>query len=190
MDRRQFFRRALERTATEAVRELDRRVAEKAGRWIRPPFALAELEFLLACTRCDACRLACEEGVIVPLSAQAGPAASGTPVLSFATRGCQLCTDWPCVSACETGALARPDEEADGAPALPQLAMATVDRQRCLPWRGPECGACADACPVPDAMVWDQERPHIDPERCCGCGCCHALCVLEPRAIAVKPIVG
>lgn len=46
--------------ATEVVvKSAEQGVAARAKHWIRPPFAINELEFLLACTRCVACVAAC-----------------------------------------------------------------------------------------------------------------------------------
>lgn len=70
MDRREFFKRGIGKATEAAVKEVDARVAARASHWIRPPFAQAELEFLLACTRCNACIEACEYAVIFSLSAR------------------------------------------------------------------------------------------------------------------------
>ncbi len=59
MDRRDFFRTGVRKTAEIAYRVASERAARRAGNWIRPPFAVDELDFLLACTRCDACVEAC-----------------------------------------------------------------------------------------------------------------------------------
>ncbi|MDH3527479.1 MAG: hypothetical protein OEN52_08940 [Gammaproteobacteria bacterium] len=55
MDRRQFFRRALRKTGETLVNQAESQLNSRAAHWIRPPFALDELEFLLACTRCNVC---------------------------------------------------------------------------------------------------------------------------------------
>ncbi len=195
MDRRGFFRQVLRKGGEQVVKRADARVARQAGRWIRPPFALPELEFLLACTRCGECISACPHQVVFPLAARLGVQVAGTPALDLLTRGCHLCADWPCVAACETGALARPlagdvgEDAGEGAePVLPRLAIAQIDTRACLPWSGPECGACRDACPVPGAMVWDQERPRIDPGHCTGCSLCREACILEPRAVRIQSL--
>jgi len=97
MDRRTFFRRGLKEAAEVAVKHADAQVSKRAGHWIRPPFALAELEFLLACTRCGECAVACPHGVVFLLPARLGAQVLGTPALDLLTKGCLLCEDWPCV---------------------------------------------------------------------------------------------
>ena len=173
------------------VRGADALAKKKASRWLRPPYALDELEFLLACTRCGECIAACPHQVIFPLSTRLGAQVAATPALDLLRKGCHLCEDWPCVTACEPGALKRPspeEEDADTPPALPRLARASIDEGRCLPYSGPECGACDSACPVPGALVWEQWKPRIDPERCTGCALCREACITEPKAIDIRSL--
>ncbi len=187
MDRRQFFRQAARRTARTALDEAVRRAEARARHWFRPPFALPELDFLLACTRCGACVEACPEGLIFPLPARRGAQVVNTPALDLLNKACRLCEDWPCVAACEPGALRRPEPGEDGAGPRPRLAAAAIDPLVCLPYRGPECGACAGSCPVPGALLWDGERPRIDPGACTGCGACRAACISRPPAVRLQP---
>ncbi len=178
MRRREFFRSGFGRIARTALEGLDEAVEPT---WIRPPFARPETHFLLSCSRCDRCIAACPHVVLFPLPAAAGLKAAGTPAMGLDHRGCRLCADWPCVAACEPGALRRPDGEA-GPP--PVLAAARLDRARCLPYAGPECGACAGSCPVPGALVWDGPRPVLT-AACTGCGLCREACVATPKAIEI-----
>jgi len=194
MDRREFFRRGLRQASQAAVKGAEGYAARRARHWIRPPYALDELAFLLACTRCGACIEACASGVIFGLAPRLGAQVAGTPALDLLNTGCRLCPDWPCVTACEPGALRRPEsgvtEEADAAasPALPRLAQAAIDPGTCLPYRGPECGACRSSCPVPGALVWHLDRPTIDPQRCVGCALCRQACIVEPKAVGIRSL--
>ncbi|RLA40504.1 MAG: hypothetical protein DRR42_25795 [Gammaproteobacteria bacterium] len=211
MDRRGFFKTVFRSTTWEVVKHADAKVKKDARRWIRPPYAINELDFLLSCTRCGDCIQACPHDVIFPLSARVGAKAVGTPALDLLNKGCHLCKDWPCVQACNETALSLPvllssnealsnealSNEAPGnqAPAedlpkdvtlpLPRLASASINTQSCLPYSGPECGACEASCPVPGALVWDQHRPAIDDAICVGCGLCRQACIIEPSAVTV-----
>lgn len=201
MDRRDFFRQSFGRAAKKAVEVVDTKVAERASRWIRPPFAIPELEFLLACTRCDACIKACPHEIVFPLSPNNGAEVMNTPALDLLNKGCRLCEDWPCVNACETKALIIPQielnpadsndgnegsnpEEAPPAP-QPKLAKVVIDEASCLPFQGPECGACASACIVEGALQWSMERPTINQELCTGCAMCREVCITEPKSINI-----
>lgn len=220
MDRRDFFKSIFRNTTREVIKHADAKVKKAAQRWIRPPYAITELDFLLACTRCNDCITACPHDVIFPLSARVGVKAMGTPALDLLNKGCHLCSDWPCVQACGEGALLLPlvevtnnelvevqtgehvnnpseeptsekAAESDAAnreastPPLPKLATATINQQHCLPYSGPECGACEASCPVPGALVWDSQRPDIDNTVCVGCGLCRQACIMQPSAIDI-----
>ncbi len=186
IERRNFFRKALQKTGESIVNHADAQARRRAEHWIRPPYALDELEFLLACTRCSDCFEACSYQVIFPLSARLGAQVVGTPALDLLNKSCHLCTDWPCVSACEHEALKLPDGADDMPLPLPVMALAWIDTDVCLPYNGPECGACANSCPVPGALQWDREKPWINPSLCTGCAQCREACIVESRAIGVK----
>ena len=208
MDRRDFFKSIFRSTTREVVKHADAKANKAAQRWIRPPYAINELDFLLACTRCGDCIPACPHQVVFPLSARVGVKAMGTPALDLLNKGCQLCSDWPCVQACGEGALKLPELIAQQAPAeelalneetakadstdedlapppLPKLASASINTQRCLPYSGPECGACEASCPVPGALNWDAQKPNIDNTICVGCGMCRQACIMQPSAITI-----
>jgi len=199
MDRREFFRRGLGRVAEEAVQHVDKKIVERASRWIRPPFAIPELDFLLACTRCDACIKACPHEIIFSLAVKNGADVMDTPALDLLNKGCRLCDDWPCVNACEAQALKLPvmpdieGTEVEAASGIepakfipqPKLARLTVDTENCLPYQGPECGACASVCIVEGALEWQMERPLINQEKCTGCAMCREVCITEPKSIFI-----
>ena len=186
MDRRDFFRRGFGKATEVAVKVADKRVSERAKRWIRPPYAIPELDFLLACTRCNACIEACPHDVIFPLSARLGADVASTPALDLLKKGCQLCEDWPCVSACEPKALVNNTEE--GEINFPQLAIAEINTDTCLPFSGPECGACGSVCSVEGALTFKNEKPIINADLCIGCGLCREACIVEGKAININTL--
>jgi len=186
MDRRNFFKRATSKVTRVAVEKADALAQDNASRWIRPPYALDELEFLLACTRCGDCVDACEYKTIFLLPARVGAKSVGTPALDLLNKGCHLCADWPCVAACEPKALKLPDVKEPESIQLPCLAMAEIDVSACLPYSGPECGACVNSCPVPDALQWELEKPVINEKLCVGCGMCREACIVEPKAVLIR----
>ena len=111
-----------------------------------------------------------------------------------------LCEAWPCVSAGEPPALFCPQEgkaeneeddaeEASAEPRIfPKLAYAEINTIDCLPYRGPECGACEGSCPVPNALIWKGTQPYIDMIHCVGCGLCRAACIADPSAALLKSL--
>ena len=63
MKRRDFFKLGAQKAARTASQLASEKAVWQAEKWLRPPFAKPELEFLLACTQCDKCIAACERGV-------------------------------------------------------------------------------------------------------------------------------
>ncbi|MAG01064.1 MAG: hypothetical protein CL388_07685 [Acidiferrobacteraceae bacterium] len=208
MDRRAFFSSSLKKATTKAVQYADNKAAKKAGQWFRPPYAINELDFLLACTRCGECISACEFGVLFSLPAKYGSTAFKTPAMDLINKGCHLCTDWPCVAVCEPAALKKPEavvqvtlqtdentevvedkaEPVDNS-APPKMALAKISDERCLPYRGPECGACRSSCKVEGALGWDLTKPVINPVLCCGCGLCRQACITDPSSIMIHTLL-
>lgn len=130
---------------------------------IRPPWAIAEADFIARCTRCDACRPACPEHIIV-----AGD--GGYPTIDFARGECTFCG--ACVSACLPQALAHRD-----GPPWPYLGRIG---DACLPYQGVECRTCGDYCAANairfSPRLGGSPLPEIDPDKCTGCGACVAPC--------------
>jgi len=183
MDRRAFFRTGLQKLADAALTGAEQAAASSATAWIRPPYALEELDFLLSCTRCNSCIEACPYDTVFRLPARLGVKVAGTPALDLVHKSCHLCPDWPCVKACPEGALKLPEEAPAGH--LPELGWCRIESGTCLPYNGPECGACNGSCPVPGALLWEGTRPSIDVEKCVGCALCREACIHEPRAVSV-----
>ena len=188
MDRRGFFRTGVEKASRLVVREINDKATERAAHWIRPPYALDELEFLLTCTRCDKCLQACPHNIIFLLPARLGAKVASTPALDLLHKGCHLCHDWPCVQACDPGALKLASPSDGEEPEPLHLASVSINTCVCLPYNGPECSACASSCPVPGALLWDGVKPHIDADRCSGCGLCREACITEPRAVEIQSL--
>ena len=86
MDRRDFFRTGARKTAEIAYQVASDRAARRAQSWLRPPFAVDELDFLLACTRCDKCIEACPHHVLFKLPARLGLRVAGTPAMDLLNR--------------------------------------------------------------------------------------------------------
>lgn len=186
MERRAFFRTGIKKAAQTILEQVDAHVEARANRWIRPPFALGEMNFLLACSRCDKCLAVCPPKILFRLPVRVGIQSAGTPAMDLTHKGCQMCSDWPCVAVCEPAALRLPAPQKEKPP-RPKLAILHIQTARCLPYQGPECGACGPACPIPGALSWREGRlPVIHADHCTGCALCREACVTEPKAITIK----
>jgi len=197
LDRRAFFTRGAGKAAQAITKHVADQARKNATRWIRPPFAIEELDFLLACDRCAQCIDACPYHVIFPLSSKLGIKVYATPAMDLLNQGCHLCEGWPCVQSCTRGALKPPDNQESerdkepgkkvGSRILPVLAVVSINEENCLPYSGPECGAC-NICPVQGAMSWEMQKPVINSLLCTGCALCREACIVEPKAILVKSV--
>jgi ferredoxin-type protein NapG len=79
------------------------RLLQPEERFIRPPGALPEEEFLSICIRCDKCYWACPYADITPVLITESIVSAGTPRLKG--RWCPNCRR--CIPACPVGALVR-----------------------------------------------------------------------------------
>lgn len=174
--RRRFFKDVLGHGA-RAVADASAPLVELIPRRRRPPGAVPELAFLAKCTACGDCVTACPHHAVFTLAPHVTPGAN-TPVMVPDDRACHMCADFPCIAACETGALA--------APTMSSLRLGTVRiaKDRCFVFRGPECGACAGLCPEGvRGLTLKAGRPIVDEEVCVGCGLCIEACPTRPPAI-------
>jgi ferredoxin-type protein NapG len=158
----------------------------RAPRYLRPPGALSENDFLAVCIRCGLCVQACPFDTLKLADARS-VAALGAPYLIAREVPCYLCkgyTELKCIAACPTPAL-------QPVKSLREIRMgvAAINRETCLAWQGTSCRACWHACPLPnEAIVMDElGRALVDEKNCIGCGLCDYACVTEPSSITITP---
>ncbi|MCP5078304.1 MAG: hypothetical protein GY951_09650 [Psychromonas sp.] len=221
MDRRNFFKHCIGKVASVGSDYLDQKAEQKAKGWIRPPFAIAEFDLLLNCSRCGECIDACPHQVIFALPVYRGASVANTPAMDIPNNACQLCSDWHCVTACKDKALSfsvsrallkddieiqqideiKPNidktvqtvdkESLEGVIDKPEvkdcppMASAYMSETLCMPYSGPECGACKGSCPIPDTLIFINEKPIINLQNCIGCGLCIQSCISNPKAITI-----
>jgi polyferredoxin len=167
---------------------------------VRPPGALEETDFAAKCIKCGACIRVCPTGVIQPATFEGGLEGLWTPVLRFDLGSCtQSCT--LCSQVCPTGALRplTPEERLGHSPPQEPIRLGTafIDRGRCLPWSmATPCIVCEEVCPTSPKAIWVKaaavtrsdgskvkvQLPHVDPQRCIGCGVCQFRCPVRTKA--------
>jgi ferredoxin-type protein NapF len=130
----------------------------------RPPWALAEELFVVACSRCGDCLPVCPTKIIVVVR--------GFPEVDFKRGECTFCGN--CASACKNGALPRA-----GSRTAPWGIKARI-AESCVPRRGVKCRICGDHCAVTavrfSPRLGGPPLAEVDAGSCTGCGACVAPC--------------
>jgi ferredoxin-type protein NapG len=200
MDRRRFFRRGLAqliKPIASALSPLERAAKQigtwdaslgQTGRrvplnvWLRPPGALAEKDFLDACSRCGKCAEICPAHCI-KIDAT-GLHGAGAPFIDANASACVVCSGLYCMQVCPTGALVKT--------ALTDIDMGTAVWQEdtCLRTTGGDCRICVDECPLGEMAIKLKGREvAVQPLGCIGCGICQQYCPTNPKSVVVIPIV-
>ena len=178
-----FWRRPLAeatKAVSEAVAPEPRPAARQAP--LRPPGMMHELMLRNTCMRCGKCVEVCPAKAIFPLGEEWGQLA-GTPAINARRQPCVLCEGLQCTHVCPSGALIPVYSPGDVV-----MGTAVLDAQSCLPYRDEACDRCISICPIPGALVSDdQARPSVVQDLCVGCGLCEENCPTEPTSIRVRP---
>ncbi|HHL40930.1 MAG TPA: 4Fe-4S dicluster domain-containing protein [Deltaproteobacteria bacterium] len=163
-----------------------RKITSYRYRYLRPPGAVAEEEFIARCIRCNQCAQICPNDCIKYFGLENDLASFGTPYITPREKACILCMK--CCNICPSGALQPIERELDQILKNVKMGKARVDEKLCLSYQGLTCGVCYRACPLPDIALSVQrlEQPVVS-EACVGCGLCELSCIQMPQAIRVIP---
>lgn len=155
-------------------------------RYLRPPGALPEPDFIKACIGCGQCANVCPNKCLSLHGLEEGLENLATPRISARAQACILCM--ACTQVCPTGALERLEPTEEGTRAV-NMGKAIVFEDLCYSFSGRTCGVCFRACPLPGKALRLGlfETPIVNPDYCVGCGLCEQACVHMPQAIRIIP---
>lgn len=173
-----FFKTSLVKAAFKAK--------QFTQRYLRPPGALKEEDFINRCIRCNQCAEICPNNCIKFFGSENGLESHGTPYITPREKACILCMK--CGDVCPTGAIQPIKRQLEPIVQQVNMGVARVDKQLCLSWQGKSCGVCYRACPLSDVAikVGFMEQPEVL-DACVGCGLCERSCIQVPQAIKVIP---
>lgn len=157
-------------------------------RFLRPPGALAESDFLKQCIGCFKCATACPNSCIEMAGFEHGFKNVHTPMVLPRKQACTLCMR--CTEVCPTGALQRVEADKEEISKKVKMGVAVIEPALCFSYYGRTCGVCYRACPYPGKAlsVGLLEQPTIDPDHCVGCGLCEQACIHMPQAIRIQAV--
>lgn len=160
---------------------------------IRPPGARDEREFMDRCQQCGVCMKACPTNGLQPTLFEAGIEGIWTPMLvpkvGYCAYSCNLCGQVCPTQAIEPMTLDEKNKV--------KIGLASFDTGRCLPYAyGRECMICEEHCPVSPKAIYViptevkrrdgstimLKQPHVDPDKCTGCGICENVCIFKDQA--------
>lgn len=155
-------------------------LAGDAGeKFLRPPGARPEKEFLSRCLQCGQCAQVCIFDCI-RMRRGFDVFAIGTPEINPKEAPCHLCLR--CSAICPSDALMDvPIEKV-------RMGTARLDRKKCYTWTEfLLCRSCYERCPIKwRAMKLERgEYPVIIEDACAGCGLCEHVC--PANAIVITP---
>ncbi|MFQ5624192.1 MAG: 4Fe-4S dicluster domain-containing protein [Paracoccaceae bacterium] len=187
MKRRTFVKAlAISASAAAVPAPVEAARPRESLRYLRPPGALPEADFLSRCIHCGQCGEVCPNRTIKFFGLENGLDSADTPHIIPREKACILCMK--CGDVCPTGSIRPIERDAEAILENVSMGHAVVDETLCLSFQGKTCGVCYRACPLPGVAmtIGMLEQPHVT-DKCVGCGICERSCIQMPQAIRIIP---
>ena len=150
------------------------------NRYLLPPGAKSKQLFLNNCSLCYACVSVCPHESI-RVCHDANSDLNGYPVIQPQIQSCFICSDFPCVTVCQDGALDRDWVQKP-------LGYAKINPESCFAYHHSICQSCISSCPRSGVAIsrGTNGYPVINVENCYGCGICQNVCPANPAGIYIQ----
>jgi len=168
---------------TDFIRLFKNEVKEVANKnfqdYLLPPGNISLQEFLIKCNKCYECISKCPNESIRVMH-NTDSQLNEYPVIIPQENPCYLCSDFPCIDACDTGALTFNNSKQP-------LGAIQIVEENCFAFQDHYCSSCINSCPKAGLAIYADEkgRPSINQDECSGCGICINVCPSEKPAIRI-----
>lgn len=180
LERRKFLGAVAAGAGFMVLSKVDTWPKTRPARYVRPPGALPEDQFLDRCLRCGVCLKTCLTNALQPSGMEAGWERLYTPRLVPRVGGCERNCNL-CGQVCPSGAIRALslDEKS-----YVRMGLAAIHKERCIAWEQNKlCLICAEVCPfhaIDFQEVTDPKgtfkKPFVAEKVCTGCGLCEEKC--------------
>jgi len=152
----------------------------RGDKFIYPPGIESLNRYLDKCKQSYNCISVCPHEALMVYRDDENDSKFGYPVIDPRKSACYLCDNYPCIKACDSGAL-NPDFKNR------KLGLAIIDETRCFAYNGTFCQACIFNCPLSGEAIYADRnnRPIVNEALCSGCGICTQSCPMEEAAIEI-----
>ena len=153
----------------------------KGDAYLYPPGIESVENFLEKCQQSYKCISVCPHEALQVYREDENDKRYSFPQIKPRQCACYYCDDFPCIAACESGALTQEYKTR-------KLGLAVINTNLCFAYNDTFCQACIMNCPLTGKAIYADmnNQPVIIEEHCIGCGLCVQCCPAEKEAIVIQ----
>ncbi len=180
ISRKSFIKNAI-RLFKNEMREDTSKPSHKGDAYIYPPGIESVASFLRVCEQNYDCISVCPREALMVFRENEQDKRFGYPVIKPRQAACYYCDDFPCITACKSGALKTEFKSR-------KLGLAVINTSLCFAFNKTFCQACIVNCPLTGKAIYADEnnQPVVSEENCTGCGLCVQSCPAHESTIIIQ----